>query len=52
MDKTILAVEDGQQYIECFGCGGCEGENDENDCWHPCGVCDGEGGWWEDVDAE
>lgn len=50
MDKTILVVEDGQQYVECPGCEGTEGWNDDNDCWHPCEVCDGEGGWWEDVD--
>lgn len=42
----------GFEWVECFECGGCEGYNDENDCWHDCSACDGDGGWYETPDAK
>lgn len=47
-EERILAVEGDQEFVECSACEGAEGGCDENDEWHDCIACNGEGGFWRE----
>ena len=49
---VILAVEGDEEYVECPQCEGSEGSCDENDEWHECVFCHGEGGYWRERSTE